>query len=301
MNQNYNNGHAAHNKGNSNHQCMSSLCTCNNPKHRCPTEMQKHKFTANTRYRQEFVSLSPTRVNVYKTPDNLHAEKGFNGNTLYRNDYCKKDIQVETAKEQLMNNKVKDAIVKNNAQSHIRDLLSGHNNPFEAEKQKPNRGVYVKPQEFINPKDRRVHHTPMTETTQYRKDFRPRSVSNNSRYRPINYDNLVVHNPGVKFVGTTNYKAEHCKKNVESKYDRELYNLTRQENNEDHLKTKDTKICTDTEYRKNFMNKQQDMTDCPLNHLPKVPQPFLAKNNHVYYNKQKHEWQTSEIMRRNKE
>lgn len=285
------------------HVCMSHMCNCNNPNHRCPAHIPRHEFSAKTKYTEEFVPKSPTRPEIIIAKNNLKPEKGFNGNTVYRDEFKNQESKSQLIKKQNADQRIKDIIYQNNVQSHIKDIITGTTDKYDNFRgHREDRYVYSKPQEFIHQKEKRNDRVAMNATTQYRNDFKQRPVSANTgtRAKPINYDNLVAYNPNIKFNATTNYRAEHAPKSPDIKRNNELFNIAKANNQRTNMFIGQGNPFLETEYRNRFVPSHTQPVDCPLNRMPKVPKDLYSKPNHVYYNPQNDNWETSNCTSNNR-
>ena len=122
---------------------------------------------------------------------------------------------------------------------------------------------YYQPSNFVRPKRKKVGnlHTDLKST--YQKDFSNKNPQP-KRWSKINYDNLIVGNPGVTYDKTTTYRRDHSNNKPDNKLigpenyknNRQMYDLIKKKNHMTHAFNGDRPDMKETEYRANYYKKQ---------------------------------------------
>lgn len=272
-----------------NNKCISTICTCNRPNHRCPHNYNRGYFDGQTMYRNEFTPKKQKKPVIYKAKDNLKSKRGIFGDTLYKRDYYK-PYNNEKFKQNIdSQRKVKQIIKDNNTNDAVKGLMGGPKNFYN---RKPsfdrNNVVVVRAGKWGRPSYSPIRNKSIENKTSYREDFNRKKVEP-STYKRLNYDNLKAYNPDVKFTGDTNYRVNHGRKTPERNSSRSLYKMNKTQNTHTTGLFFDKRDLTTTNQM--FYKGEQNKTHvCDLKRMPEVPRQLLGKHQHVVYDAPTNNW-----------
>ena len=269
-------------------KCMSTICTCHRPHHRCPHNYNRGYFDGKTVYRNEFTPKKVEKATVYKARDNLQSKPGIFGGTLYNRDYFKPYKNESFRKNLELQGKVKKAIKDTNTTDKVKGLLKGPRNSFERKSVNREDVVVVRQGKWRRPSYSPIRNKTTELKSTYRNDFKQRKVEAKT-YKRLNYDNIRSYNPDNKFLGDTNYRVNHNRKSPERNSSRSLYKMNKDKNNHTTgiFFDKRSLQTTNQVFYKGQQNKPRG---CDLMRMPEVPRQLLGKNTHVVYDAQVRTW-----------
>lgn len=98
---------------------MCSICICNNPNHVCPINHHKPFGPHKTQNQKDFQAHDVKKPDLWGARDNLKFKKLNNPDvTEYKREYQAKEANIA-------DKKLRDAIKKNNVDSHIKNIVGG--------------------------------------------------------------------------------------------------------------------------------------------------------------------------------
>ena len=110
-------------KGAHDNKCMCQICVCNNPNHVCPANYHKPYGPHKTQNQMDFQPHDAKKPDLHGMRDNLKFKKLNNNDTTeYKREYIKKEAHPG-------DQDMRDAIKKNNVDSHIKNLVGNKKEP----------------------------------------------------------------------------------------------------------------------------------------------------------------------------